>query len=195
MKSLQQLLKLLSVKALTRTRLFLALGLAASLIACKPFQPWTGRCPEIDPPCSQRQHSLFLFNGTWAGQYSESNSVDSLQFSINLFSLSSTATALAKTSKTTLSCIGCEYSFEPDSVYFTTAIVTQSGDTLPARYNFVTEAKPVGIKFFNSGWIGVDSIQGFRDSVFEVHFIGMVEGIPKSASMSLRITNPALLIP
>jgi len=125
----------------------------------------------------------------------ETNRVDSLDFSVNLSASLPAAAALTKGAKTSLSCAGCADYFEPDSVYFTTAIVTQAGDTLPARYNFVADPKPAGFKFFNSSWIGVDSVRGFRDSVFNVRFVGKVEGIEKSATLTLRITNPALLLP
>ncbi len=180
---------------MTRGLWLKVLCVSVFLVACEPFNPYGGKCPAIDPPCSQRNYSLHLLNGSWPYSSEESNRVDSLRFSVNFLSTSTSATALAKSAKTTLSCVSCEGYFVPDSVYFTTEIVTKTGDILPKGYNFVAQTAPAGISFYNSAWIGVDSIMGFLDSVFQVRFVGTVEGVSKSASLTIHIAHPSLIVP
>ncbi len=178
-------------KALTRT-----FGATALLLAACDT-PLDETCSDaFEPPCSARAYSLSLSTGEFPQQpHSDSNLVDAPGFSVSLQPSRDALTKSAKTVKAALSCGGCEFYFRPDSVYFTTDILTQTGDTLPAGHNFVNQDVPAGFKFFNTNWIGVDSIQGFRDSVFEVRFVGKVDQVVKSATLTLHITNSALLIP
>lgn len=82
-------------------------------------------------------------------------------------------------------------------MYFTTDILLADGDTLRAGHNFAaTDARPQG--FLGAGGYLIvqrDHLTRFRDSLFEVRFRGAADSIQKSGSVTLHITNSALLFP
>lgn len=180
---------------LSKRNMISAAILTTLLMACDPSDPPDSEaCPSIAAKCAPWLYSLVLYDGRWLHLRDETGRIDSTSFSIK-FRLSQTqATALTKVSKTTLDCAGCEEYFRPDSIYFTTEIVTADQDTLPAGYNFSTQPIPEGILELDDQLV-VNAVRGFRDSVFQVHFIGKINEVRKSASATLHIQNPALLLP
>lgn len=178
--------------------------LAAALVACEPFNPYYGDC-DYDPPCETWSYDLRLTEANFPepGLARDSTSgiwnVDNAGFWIRLSS--SYPAVAAKPSSGgggrayALSCAPCDAFVTADSLYFTTDLVTVNGDTLESGYNFIGNTVPLGFASFGGTPFRVDSLTGFRDSLFEVRFRGTIEDVPVTASATLRITNPALLLP
>jgi hypothetical protein len=178
-----------------------ALGAAIALVACEPFSPGPyGTCEDLR--CSEKEYRLYLhealpnYSGpdTTAGAFQLGQlpvtvSIDEDRTQSAGVVLSRPGCAYA------LSCMGCGDGFLPDSIHFTTAVMTPGGDTLPARYNFATQPLPAGFSGGLRGWLKIDSLVRFRDANFEIRFYGKIDSVPKSASRSVHIVHSSLLFP
>jgi hypothetical protein len=175
-----------------------AFGTALALMACEPLNP-LGTCGNPNPPCDQRAYSLTSRAGSYNRQpASTPGIVDYLPLSI--FFREDRPVTLAFSSggggrAYALSCAGCEDTFRADSILFSTDLVTAGGDTLKAGFNFATDSLPAGIRGYSRNWLDIDSLSGFRDSVFEVRFYGKVNGAPRSDSLTLTVQNRDFLLP
>jgi hypothetical protein len=168
-----------------------ALAVACALVACEPF---IGSCGD-SKVCEDHDYELLLFEGNERYTSDSTYIVDSLSFSVRLNRIwpANPTSSLGSGCAYALSCYTCEQLFRADSIFFTTALITVNGDTLPPGLD-VSTGNHVGIAY-GGGELRIHSIQGFRDSLFEVHYIGRIGRTTKQASVTLHIRNPALLLP
>jgi hypothetical protein len=185
-------------RAVSRGRWKKVLGMAAFLVACEPLNP-LGTCGDFEIPCSERNYGLRFDDGAESRLQDYTYTVDTASFSLRLDELPSPSSALFRAGgggcAFALSCESCTGNFTADSIYFSTDIVSANGDTLRAGYNFAILPLPTGFRGSSGSWFAVDSLTGFRDSLFEVRFVGTTYWEQASASATFRITNPALLLP
>jgi hypothetical protein len=180
------------------------LGLAAFLVACDPFVPTTGYCGDL-PACSSLDYAFqvkssndYIMPDSVTGAYP----IESLGFRLDVQEIFDTVAIACHGSPRSgiayaSSCFPCQGKyFMVDSLYFTTDILLYTGDTLRAGYNLAKGSDPVGIS------VGGRSVTlrsafptRFRNSIFEVRFAGYADTVQKTGSITLHITNPALLIP
>lgn len=180
------------------------LGLAVIIVACEPMGP-INSCGGggSKPSCADRSYTLALAWGLYldlqTGAPNTALTLDSL--GVEIFPRESpsaeTAFKLPGTGSCAYACsqIACESTFEPDSIAFSTDMVAINGDTLRAGHNFATPVMPVGFTLYFGNRLRIDSLAGFRDSLFDVRFHGTIDGVEKSASAQILVTNPALLLP
>jgi hypothetical protein len=175
------------------------MGTALALVACEPFNPM-GTC-ENSPPCEQRDYSLKVTEWKPGNVPFDSTHTDSLPILIRLSETSSPEIALLRGSVAgggarayALSCGSCTDGLRADSILFSTDIVTSSGDTLKAGYNFTTLPLPTGFVGYGYSTLRIDSLTGFRDSTFQIRFYARSGKVQKSDSLVVTIRNPDLLL-
>ena len=179
-----------------------AAAVACTLAACEPFPVGTGSNPCEDiPSCAGRTFEPVV-NGSKVTQDSVPRTyrVDGGSVWIRIeptFSPPPLARTGTRGQAYALSCLPCSGpQLEVDSLYFTTDVLPLGEDTIKSGFNLATGVSYPGFSA-NRWYVHIQSTlqPRFRDSIFEVRFTGSADGVPKSGSATLRITNPTLLMP
>lgn len=185
-----------------------ALGLAALFVACEPMTPSvaTVNCDNL-PACSALDYGFYIESKAFAEQALQDSLgavlIDSPGFRILVTErFASTPVACPQSGRSgyafASSCLPCKgEALRLDSLYFTTDIgaVAVAGNTLPAGYNFAADPLPPGFLRFASGFQIMNGFPiKFRDSIFEIRFTGFADSAKKFGAITVRITNPALLL-
>ena len=172
------------------------LGTALVLVACEPGFPFQ-ECG--DDHCDKLTYQLIPRNGSSYESLDNSSGaylMVALPLSITVTEAQSGTTAFRPSpggrGLAYASCLSCGSMFNADSILFSTDMVTLGGDTLKAGYNFAVGSLPAGFQGGDGG-LRIDSLLGFRDSVFEVRFHGTISGAQKSASATFKVP-PSLLL-